>query len=350
MFDLPEGVEASFTQKLSAAAGNILSTFTFGLLDATQTAKSINDFFNSSAIQSIWGSISDFATGAFDSIGFLVDGNYSKAFETAKNTLSDATTDLYDGFTASLDSLGKSLGITPQIDAAKKLLNTFINGVTETIGTLFDGVMSIYNKVSGPIGKLIDTVVEFNSKVFGLGDSAGEQQTNITNIVTGILNSVLSMVQDILTFVSDVFGNTLSAAINNISLIIDFVGNIITGDFSGAFTNLSDMFTNTFTWIGDMFTSLGNLCVDLMQSLGILDAVESFFTAIKNAFISIQEMFMNVIWFFQDTAGWLADKIDQVKMSKLAGIFLSDDEQRQAAQNIEDRKKERANRDAEEEL
>jgi len=216
-------------------------------------------------ILGIFTGIADFITGVFT-------GDWDKALQGLQNIFGNALAGLGNlavaGFTAILE-IGTS--IWPAIDSAVQAGIAAISNHFPIIGAVLGSLWSTVQKVWSNIQVILQNAIQFVQNVFA-GNWSGAWQ-NIVNIfgaifstvvakalapmnmlasgVQAAINSVAAFLQEKFPFLGALFSGwaaSISAAIENIkaifSGIIDFVQNVFTGNWSGAWQNVVDIFGN----------------------------------------------------------------------------------------------------------
>lgn len=221
-------------------------------------------------ILAIFTGIADFITGVFT-------GDWDKALQGLQNIFGNALAGLGNlavaGFTAILE-IGTS--IWPAIDNAVQAGIAAISSRFPVLGAVLGSLWSTVQKVWSNIQVILQNAIQFVQNVFA-GNWSGAWQ-NIVNIFSTIfstvasiamaplnmlasgvqaaINSVAAFLQEKFPFLGALFSGwaaSISAAIENIkaifSGIIDFVQNVFTGNWSGAWQNIVDIFGNLFGMI-----------------------------------------------------------------------------------------------------
>ena len=177
------------------------------------------------------------------------------------------------GFTAILE-IGTS--IWPAIDSAVQAGIAAISSRFPVLGAVLGSLWATVQKVWSNIQVILQNAIQFVQNVFA-GNWSGAWQ-NIVNIFSTIFSTVASIamapmnmlangvqaaINSVAAFLSEKFpflgalfsgwAASISAAIENIkaifSGIIDFVQNVFTGNWSGAWQNIVDIFGNLFGMI-----------------------------------------------------------------------------------------------------
>ena len=221
-------------------------------------------------ILGIFTGIADFITGVFT-------GDWDKALQGLQNIFGNALAGLGNlavaGFTAILE-IGTS--IWPAIDSAVQAGIAAISSRFPVLGAVLGSMWSTVQKVWSNIQVILQNAIQFVQNVFSGNWSAAWQ--NVVNIfgaifstvatiamapmnmlangVQAAINSVAAFLQEKFPFLGALFSGwaaSISAAIENIkaifSGIIDFVQNVFTGNWSGAWQNIVDIFGNLFGMI-----------------------------------------------------------------------------------------------------
>lgn len=221
-------------------------------------------------ILGIFTGIADFITGVFT-------GDWDKALQGLQNIFGNALDGLGNlavaGFTAILE-IGTS--IWPAIDSAVQAGIAAISSRFTVLGAVLGSLWSTVQKVWSNIQVILQNAIQFVQNVFSGNWSAAWQ--NVVNIfgaifstvatiamapmnmlangVQAAINSVAAFLQEKFPFLGALFSGwaaSISAAIENIkaifSGIIDFVQNVFTGNWSGAWQNVVDIFGNLFGMI-----------------------------------------------------------------------------------------------------
>ena len=221
-------------------------------------------------ILGIFTGIADFITGVFT-------GDWDKALQGLQNIFGNALAGLGNlavaGFTAILE-IGTS--IWPAIDSAVQAGIAAISSRFPVLGAVLGSLWSTVQKVWSNIQVILQNAIQFVQNVFSGNWSAAWQ--NVVNIfgaifstvatiamapmnmlangVQAAINSVAAFLQEKFPFLGALFSGwaaSISAAIENIkaifSGIIDFVQNVFTGNWSGAWQNIVDIFGNLFGMI-----------------------------------------------------------------------------------------------------
>lgn len=221
-------------------------------------------------ILGIFTGIADFITGVFT-------GDWDKALQGLQNIFGNALAGMGNlavaGFTAILE-IGTS--IWPAIDSAVQAGIAAISSRFPVLGAVLGSMWSTVQKVWSNIQVILQNAIQFVQNVFSGNWSAAWQ--NVVNIfgaifstvatiamapmnmlangVQAAINSVAAFLQEKFPFLGALFSGwaaSISAAIENIkaifSGIIDFVQNVFTGNWSGAWQNIVDIFGNLFGMI-----------------------------------------------------------------------------------------------------
>ena len=221
-------------------------------------------------ILGIFTGIADFITGVFT-------GDWDKALQGLQNIFGNALDGLGNlavaGFTTILE-IGTS--IWPAIDSAVQAGIAAISSRFPVLGAVLGSLWSTVQKVWSNIQVILQNAIQFVQNVFSGNWSAAWQ--NVVNIfgaifstvatiamapmnmlangVQAAINSVAAFLSEKFPFLGALFSGwaaSISAAIENIkaifSGIIDFVQNVFTGNWSGAWQNIVDIFGNLFGMI-----------------------------------------------------------------------------------------------------
>lgn len=221
-------------------------------------------------ILGIFTGIADFITGVFT-------GDWGKALQGLQNIFGNALEGLGNlavaGFTAILE-IGTA--IWPAVDSAVQAGIAAISSRFPVLGAVLGSLWSTVQKVWSNIQVILQNAIQFVQNVFA-GNWSGAWQ-NIVNIFGAIFSTVASIamaplnmlasgvqaaINSVAAFLSEKFpflgalfsgwAASISAAIENIkaifSGIIDFVQNVFTGNWSGAWQNIVDIFGNLFGMI-----------------------------------------------------------------------------------------------------
>lgn len=221
-------------------------------------------------ILGIFTGIADFITGVFT-------GDWDKALQSLQNIFGNALAGLGNlamaGFTAILE-IGTS--IWPAIDNAVQAGIAAISSRFPVLGAVLGSLWATVQKVWSNIQVILQNAIQFVQNVFA-GNWSGAWQ-NIVNIfgaifgtvttiamaplnmlangVQAAINSVAAFLSEKFPFLGALFSGwaaSISAAIENIkaifSGIIDFVQNVFSGNWSGAWQNIVDIFGNLFGMI-----------------------------------------------------------------------------------------------------
>lgn len=221
-------------------------------------------------ILGIFTGIADFITGVFT-------GDWDKALQGLQNIFGNALAGLGNlavaGFTAILE-IGTS--IWPAIDNAVQAGIAAISSRFPVLGAVLGSLWATVQKVWSNVQVILQNAIQFVQNVFSGNWSAAWQ--NVVNIfgaifstvasiamapmnmlangVQAAINSVAAFLQEKFPFLGALFSGwaaSISAVIENIkaifSGIIDFVQNVFTGNWSGAWQNVVDIFGNLFGMI-----------------------------------------------------------------------------------------------------
>lgn len=221
-------------------------------------------------ILGIFTGIADFITGVFT-------GDWDKALQGLQNIFGNALSGLGNlavaGFTAILE-IGTS--IWPAIDSAVQAGIAAISSRFPVLGAVLGSLWSTVQKVWSNIQVILQNAIQFVQNIFSGNWSAAWQ--NVVNIfgaifstvatiamapmnmlangVQAAINSVAAFLQEKFPFLGALFSGwaaSISAAIENIKAIfngiIEFVQNVFTGNWSGAWQNIVDIFGNLFGMI-----------------------------------------------------------------------------------------------------
>lgn len=221
-------------------------------------------------ILAIFTGIADFITGVFTGDWDKALGGLQTIFENAMSGLGNLAV---AGFTAILE-IGTS--IWPAIDNAVQAGIAAISSRFPVLGAVLGSLWATVQKVWSNVQVILQNAIQFVQNVFSGNWSAAWQ--NIVNIfgaifsnvatiamapmnmlangVQAAINSVAAFLQEKFPFLGALFSGwaaSISAAIENIkaifSGIIDFVQNVFTGNWSGAWQNIVDIFGNLFGMI-----------------------------------------------------------------------------------------------------
>ena len=221
-------------------------------------------------ILGIFTGIADFITGVFT-------GDWDKALQGLQTIFGNALSGLGNlavaGFTAILE-IGTS--IWPAIDSAVQAGIAAISSRFPVLGAVLGSLWATVQKVWSNVQVVLQNAIQFVQNVFSGNWSAAWQ--NVVNIfgaifstvasiamapmnmlangVQAAINSVAAFLQEKFPFLGALFSGwaaSISAAIENIKAIfggiIDFVQNVFTGNWSGAWQNVVDIFGNLFGMI-----------------------------------------------------------------------------------------------------
>ena len=221
-------------------------------------------------ILGIFTGIADFITGVFTGDWDKALGGLQTIFENAMSGLGNLAV---AGFTAILE-IGTS--IWPAIDNAVQAGIAAISSRFPVLGAVLGSLWATVQKAWSNVQVILQNAIQFVQNVFSGNWSAAWQ--NIVNIfgaifsnvatiamapmnmlangVQAAINSVAAFLQEKFPFLGALFSGwaaSISAAIENIkavfSGIIDFVQNVFTGNWSGAWQNIVDIFGNLFGMI-----------------------------------------------------------------------------------------------------
>ncbi len=221
-------------------------------------------------ILGIFTGIADFITGVFTGDWDKALGGLETIFKNAMGGLGNLAV---AGFTAILE-IGTA--IWPAVDSAVQAGIAAISSRFPVLGAVMGSLWSTVQKVWSNIQVILQNAIQFVQNVFA-GNWSGAWQ-NIVNIFGAIFSTVASIamaplnmlasgvqaaINSVAAFLSEKFpflgalfsgwAASISAAIENIkaifSGIIDFVQNVFTGNWSGAWQNIVDIFGNLFGMI-----------------------------------------------------------------------------------------------------
>jgi phage-related protein len=252
-------------------------------------------------IMGIFTGIADFITGVFS-------GDWDKALQGLQNAFGNALGALENlavaGFTAILE-IGTS--IWPAIDSAVQAAIAAISSRFPVLGAVLGSLWSTIQKVWANIQVILQNAIQFVQNVFSGNWSAAWQ--NVVNIfgaifstvatiamapmnmlangVQAAINSVAAFLQEKFPFLGALFSGwaaSISAAIENIkaifSGIISFIENVFTGNWSGAWQNIVDIF-------GNLFGLLVNLAKAPIN--GVISAIDFVLEKINGISITIPD-------------------------------------------------------------
>ena len=222
-------------------------------------------------------------TGITDFIGGVFSGDWDKAWQGIKSIVWNVIAGLGNTVAAGLKAIVKAVpeilsgvleiasAIWSRLDSLATKGIAAISSRFPVLGAVLGSLWSTVQKVWSNIQVILQNAIQFVQNVFA-GNWSGAWQ-NIVNIfgaifstvvakalapmnmlasgVQAAINSVAAFLQEKFPFLGALFSGwaaSISAAIENIkaifSGIIDFVQNVFTGNWSGAWQNVVDIFGN----------------------------------------------------------------------------------------------------------
>ena len=269
------GSIAELAESVWAFAGPLLEKLGGALLNGLERAVEL--------LAPVVKNIMGIFTGITDFIGGVFSGDWDKAWQGIKSIVWNVIAGLGNTVAAGLKAIVKAVpeilsgvleiasAIWSRLDSLATKGIAAISSRFPVLGAVLGSLWSTVQKVWSNIQVILQNAIQFVQNVFA-GNWSGAWQ-NIVNIfgaifstvvakalapmnmlasgVQAAINSVAAFLQEKFPFLGALFSGwaaSISAAIENIkaifSGIIDFVQNVFTGNWSGAWQNVVDIFGN----------------------------------------------------------------------------------------------------------
>ena len=274
------GSIAELAESVWAFAGPLLEKLGTALLSGLERAVEL--------LAPVVKNIMGIFNGITDFIGGVFSGDWDKAWQGIKSIVWNVIAGLGNTVAAGLKAIVKAVpeilsgvleigsAIWSRLDSLAAKGIAAISSRFPVLGAVLGSLWSTVQKVWSNIQVILQNAIQFVQNVFA-GNWSGAWQ-NIVNIfgaifstvvakalapmnmlasgVQAAINSVAAFLQEKFPFLGALFSGwaaSISAAIENIkaifSGIIDFVQNVFTGNWSGAWQNIVDIFGNLFGMI-----------------------------------------------------------------------------------------------------
>lgn len=251
--------------------------------------------------------------------------------------------------TGSADMMSSVIsGISRIVTAAAPLIGSIVGFVVENSDTLFsisqtaiDFIVTIAELAGGLLGPAIDILFAALGPALDVVDSALSTLTDTASNVFDELQPLFDFwknnVENLMPLIESVFSSSgiiISTALDNITETFGFFINVFTGDWSGAWENVKNIYTNTFNGIRDAASTIYNGINEVTG--GALDVARGIVTEklanIKTAYDEHGGGIKGVVYATLEgikgyyTAGWeyintiTGGKLDSIK-TKVVNVF-----------------------------
>ena len=175
--------------------------------------------------------------------------------------------------TGSADMMSSVIsGISRIVTAAAPLIGSIVGFVVENSDTLFsisqtaiDFIVTIAELAGGLLGPAIDILFAALGPAL---DVVGSALSTLTDTASNVFDELQPLfdfwknnVENLMPLIESVFSSSgiiISTALDNITEIFGFFINVFTGDWSGAWENVKNIYTNTFNGIRDAASIIYN--------------------------------------------------------------------------------------------